>query len=533
MAACELLRRGVDVRIVDSAPTPTQTSKAIAVQARTLEALDAMGIADRFVAAGWKLHGANVYADGARIVHIDFDDVDSPFPFVLSLPQSESERILAERLGELGGRVEREVTLTGLAQDPDGVTATLIDGAGTTESTRVPWVIGCDGAHSVVRHAVGLPFEGLAYEESFVLADARVVWDLPSDEMHAFIGPDGAIAAFPMPHRRWRLVAEAPISNLTAEDFTRLLRERGAPAAELRDPGWIAGFRIHRRIVPRYREGRVFVAGDAAHIHSPAGGQGMNTGMQDAYNLAWKLSLVATGAGREILLDSYDAERRPIAAATLVATDVATKVVTLRHPLARELRNRLGALLSTLDVVQRRILAQSSEIAVGYRASPIVDELRSSVARATVGMRVGERPTLADWVGFAGAPHPGDRAPDVAVDDEATLFALLRHPRSTLLLFDGAAPTPEGYANLADIAARARQRWSAHIDPWIVVPRRAPPKELQGNDRLLLDPKGALHRRYGAGSECLYVIRPDGYVGFRSQPATWHAVETHLSAILV
>jgi 2-polyprenyl-6-methoxyphenol hydroxylase-like FAD-dependent oxidoreductase len=532
-AACELLRRGVGVRIVDACAAPTDKSKALGVQARTLEVLDAMGLADRFIAAGRKIHGMNVYADGARIVHVDLDDIDSPFSYALSLPQSETERLLAERLAELGGRVEREVKLGALAQDAAGVTATLVHGDGREEGVRAAFVIGCDGAHSTTRKALGLPFEGVPYEESFVLADVRIGWELPDDEAHAFIAVDGAMAAFPLPKGRWRLVGEAALEAPTVDDVARLLRARGAPKAEVRDAGWIAPFRLHRRIVPRYREGRVFLAGDAAHIHSPVGGQGMNTGVQDAYNLAWKLALVVLGAAREALLGSYDAERRPIAAATLQGTDLAMKVVTLRNPVAREARNRLAALLSSLDVVQKRLLAQTSEIAVGYRGSPIVDERRSSVARATVGKRVGEQPTLADWVGFGGAPHPGDRAPDVAIDDETTLLSLLRHPRSTLLLFDGAAPTPEGYANLAEIARRTQERWGAHVDSWIIVPRRARPRELEGTLRVVLDTKGALHRRYGAGSECLYLVRPDGYIGFRAQPASWKALEDHLSSILI
>ena len=531
-AACELLRRGVAVRLVDCCATATDKSKALGVQARTLEVLDAMGLADTFVAAGRKVHGMNVYADGARIVHVDIDDIDSPFSFVLILPQADTERLLAERLTQLGGRVEREVKLTGLTQDAEGVTATLAHPDGREETARFTFLVGCDGAHSTTRKSLGLPFDGVPYEEAFILADVRIGWDLPDDEAHAFITPDGAMAAFPLPKGRWRIVAEAAIEAPTVDDVARVVRERGAPKAEVRDAGWIAPFRIHRRIVPRYREGRVFLAGDAAHIHSPVGGQGMNTGMQDAYNLAWKLALVVAGAAPDALLDSYDAERRPIAAATLQGTDLAMKVVTLRNPVAREARNRLGALLGSLDVVQKRMLAQTSEIAVNYRGSPIVDERRSSVARATVGHRVGEQPTLADWVGFGGGPHPGDRAPDVTIDDATTLLSLLRHTRSTLFLFDGAAPTPEGYANLAEIARRTQERWAAHVESWIVVPRRSRPKELSDVERVLLDGKGALHRRYGAGSECLYLVRPDGYVGFRAQPATWGALEEHLSGIL-
>ncbi|MGH7298706.1 MAG: FAD-dependent monooxygenase [Polyangiaceae bacterium] len=529
---CELTRRGVAVRVIDACAQPTDKSKALGVQARTLEALASMGIADRFVDQGRKIHGVNAYADGARIVHVSLDDIDSPFSYTLSLPQADTERLLAEHLAELGGSVEREVTLTGLRQDADGVTATLQHAGGRVESARLAWLVGCDGAHSATRHALGLPFEGVAYDEAFVLGDVRIAWELPDDETHAFIAKDGLIAALPLPRGKWRLVGDADLPAPTVDDLARLLLERGAPKAQISDAGWVAPFRIHRRIVPRYREGRVFLAGDAAHIHSPVGGQGMNTGIQDAHNLGWKLALVAAGHAPTSLLDSYDPERRPIAAATLQGTDLATKVITLRNPVAREVRNRLAPMLSSLEVVQKRMLSQASEIAVGYRGSPIVDEHRSSVARATVGTRVGEKPTLADWVSFGGAPHPGDRAPDVEVNDTTTVHGLLRHTRSTLLLFDGAAPTPEGYANLADIARRVRERWASHVESWIVVPRRSRPPELADDERVLLDARALVHRRYGGGSECLYLVRPDGYVGFRSQPASWAALEEHLSGIL-
>jgi hypothetical protein len=355
---------------------------------------------------------------------------------------------------------------------------------------------------------------------------------LPEDETHAFLSPGGVIVALPLPGEgRWRLISDVGIAEPSIDDFARLLRERGAPEAKLSDGGWMTPFRIHRRIVPHYRVGRAFVAGDAAHIHSPVGGQGMNTGIQDGLNLAWKLALVESGAARPELLDSYDAERRPVAASTLFATDLATRAVTLRNPIAREVRNRLAMVISGLEVVQKRLLAQASEIAIGYRDSPIVDEHRAPVVRATVGKRVGELPTLTDWLDFGGAPHPGDRAPDVVSDDGTSLFALLRHPRSTLLLFDGSAATPEGYANLAAIARKVRERWGNHVESWIVVPRKDRPPELAGEERVLLDVRGVMHHRYGAGSECLYLVRPDGYVGFRSQPASSRALEEHLGMI--
>jgi 2-polyprenyl-6-methoxyphenol hydroxylase-like FAD-dependent oxidoreductase len=534
MAACELRRRGADVRIVDCAEAPADKSKALGVHARTLELLDSMGIADRFIAAGRKIHGTNAFADGKRIVHVEFHDIDSPFPFVLALPQADTERLLRERLAELGGAaVEQGVKLTALTQDDGGVTATLERPGGARDPARVAWLVGCDGAHSAVRHALGLSFDGVPYEERFVLADVVLECGLPEDEVSAYLAPDGLAAFFPLPAGRWRVIVDAPLEQPTIDDVMRLLRARGAPPLTLRETNWVTSFRIHRRIVRHYRVGRCFVAGDAAHIHSPVGGQGMNTGMQDTFNLAWKLALVVHGAAHPSLLDSYEAERRPVAAATLTSTDLATKVVTLRNPVAREVRNRLAGFLSSLEMVQRRMLAQASEVAIDYRASPIVDEHRAPVARATVGKRVGEGPTLSDWMDFGGAPHPGDRAPEVRVDETTSTHALLRHTKSTLLLFDGAAATPEGYANLADIARRVRERWGAHVEPIIVVPRGERPRELPEGERVVLDAGKGLHRRYGAGSECLYLVRPDGYVGFRSQPAAWKPLEEHLASLLV
>jgi 2-polyprenyl-6-methoxyphenol hydroxylase-like FAD-dependent oxidoreductase len=533
MAACELRRRGADVRIVDCAEAPTDKSKALGVHARTLELLDSMGLVDRFLAAGRQIHGTNAFADGKRIVHVEFHDIDSPFPIVLAVAQADTERLLRERLAELGGAVERCLKLVALVQDDAGVTATLERPDGERETARVPWLIGCDGAHSAVRHALGLSFDGVPYEERFVLADVRMDCALPDDEVSAYLAPDGLAALFPLPGGRWRIIADSPLEQPTADDVMRLVSARGVPPLAIRETNWIASFRIHRRIVPHYRVGRCFVAGDAAHIHSPVGGQGMNTGMQDAFNLAWKLALVVQGTARPSLLDSYETERRPVAAATLAGTDLATKVVTLRNPVAREVRNRLAGLLSSLEIVQRRMLAQASEVAVDYRASPLVDEHRAPVARATLGKRVGEGPTLSDWMDFGGAPHPGDRAPDVRVDDTTSMHALLRHTKSTLLLFDGSAPTPQGYANLADIARRVRERWGAHVEPVVVVPLGERPKELPAQERVVLDAGKAMHRRYGAGSECLYLVRPDGYVGFRSQPAAWKPLEEHLASILV
>ena len=419
-----------------------------------------------------------------------------------------------------------------LRENDDAVIARLLHADGREETVVARWLIGCDGSHSAVRHGLGLPFEGAAYEEAFVLGDFVGDWELPNDHAHTFLAPDGGVAAIPLPGpRRWRLVADAAIERPTPDDFADLLRARGAPTFAIRESDWIAPFRIHRRIVRRYRVGRVFLAGDAAHIHSPLGGQGMNTGIQDAFNLAWKLALVESGRGRALLLDSYEAERRPIGAATLQGTDFITRAMTLRHPAAQEIRNRLASFLGGMEVVQKRLLEQVSEISVGYRHSPIVGEWRPSVGSATVDRRVGEGPTVSDWVSFGAGSRPEWRAPHVAADGCPAL-SLFDRLATTLLLFDGRAPTEAGYENLALIARRARSRWGSAVKPLIIVPHAERPAELANEDGVVLDPRGALHRGYGAGSECLFVVRPDGYVGFRCMPARWEPLAAHLDTLL-
>jgi len=269
------------------------------------------------------------------------------------------------------------------------------------------------------------------------------------------------------------------------------------------------------------------------------GGQGMNLGVQDAYNLAWKLALVTRGAGRPILLDSYQAERHPIAAATISGTDLATRVVTLRNPVAQALRNQLASFLSSLEVVQHRLTRAVSGLILNYRRSPIVAEYRAGLLDTVMGgPAAAETPRVSDWRDFGAAPAAGDHAPDGTVflptsDAPVRLSEVLQTPRHTLLLFDGRAATAAGYRNLAEIARRVGDSYRDLVATHIVVPRDAPPQGLAWDGSVLLDPEGDLHHRYGAGSESLYLIRPDGYVGYRSQPADGDRLFAYLDSILI
>ncbi len=296
----ELARFGVSYRIIDSGRGPTDLSKAIGVQARTLETLDIMGMADELVRRGNPARAFHIYDGDQHLLKLDFSELESRYPFLLIVPQSDTEQVLLAKL-TAGTNAERSTTLTAFTQGEAGVDATLQHDDGQTERVRARWLVGCDGAHSTVRRGLGLPFEGEEYEEGFMLADVHVEWNMPQDELYLFIHDGWLMAFFALPEGRYRLIADLPPAQAppeqhpTLEDCQSIVDQRTPFPAKLSDPSWTAYYRIHRRIVPYLQEGRVFLAGDAAHIHSPAAAQGMNTGIQDAFNLGWKLALVSQG----------------------------------------------------------------------------------------------------------------------------------------------------------------------------------------------------------------------------------------------
>jgi len=329
--AGELLRRGLSVRVVDKLVAPTPHSRAIGVHARSLEILDDLGVADELIARGMRITGAALQTARGPIATVTFDELDTRYPFILCVSQVETETVLRDLLAARGGAIERDTELVALAQDERGVEAVLRTPRGD-ERARASWIVGCDGAHSGVRHALGIDFEGHAYEETFVLADVRIDWDAPLERVSTFLHEDGVAALFPMQGGRWRVIAsnaEALGAQPSLDDVRSLVEPRVGRALAMRDAAWISPFRIHCRQVARYRHGRAFLAGDAAHIHSPIGGQGMNTGIQDAHNLAWKLA-----RGGETLLESYHAERHAIGRDVLAQTDRVTRVALLHRVLA-------------------------------------------------------------------------------------------------------------------------------------------------------------------------------------------------------
>jgi 2-polyprenyl-6-methoxyphenol hydroxylase-like FAD-dependent oxidoreductase len=376
--ASELTRYGVAVRIIDKAAQRTDKSKALVLWSRTLELLERGGGSAPFVNAGFKAEAVNFIAGDKVIGRVSMRDVKTPYPYGLMLPQSETERLLEERLRDSGIAVEREVELTTFKTSSDDVEAVLRHANGDEETVSVDWLIGCDGAHSAVRHGLGVPFVGETLDSDWMLADVHMRgYPYPNSEASVYWHRDGVFVIFPISPGRYRVIADLPASGAehpptpTLEEAQEVMDQRGPAGMVAFDPIWLAGFRINGRKVANYRSGRAFLAGDAAHVHSPAGGQGMNTGMQDAFNLAWKLALVVHEKCDEHLLDSYSTERSAVGDEVLKGAERLTALGTMRNPVARSIRNLVGHLILGLSPVQHTFADTMTEVTIGYPSSPL------------------------------------------------------------------------------------------------------------------------------------------------------------------
>ncbi|MGW0020562.1 FAD-dependent oxidoreductase [Rhodococcus sp. NPDC003382] len=516
-AALELRRRGIDVTVVDRSAEPMQYAKAVGVQPRTLEIWDTMGVVRPALDAATPFRGQLMFVDGEPAGRIDLslpDDV--PYRFV-ALPQNETERVLRQALADHGTVVRRGVELTGFTHDDTGVVATLRDGSGASSPFTARYLVGCDGAHSTVRKGLGLEFEGDAFPEEYMLADVEVDWSLPEGYAVRSTRQDNGVVTdllvcIPLPGTgRYRM------SMLAADDLAvgarsgevahglessrrpelghiQAVLDRLAPEpVRARNMRWSSVFRISHRIAAHYGSGRVFLAGDAAHIHPPTGAQGMNTGIQDAYNLGWKLALAVRDRAADGLLDSYDAERRPVGA------DVVGRTV-------RAARSGIGA--GEQDAAT--IIAREAQLLVGYPGSPIVDTSGSD----------------------GRAPAPGERAPDAtglrqdSVARDLRVHELFRHTGHTVLLW---APTEPALAATSELAARLIERFGEWMRVYTLVPSDLPAPAC---GRVLRDSLGSFARGYHLDGTAAVVVRPDGYVGSRAQDPDFDTLEAYLDRIL-
>jgi 2-polyprenyl-6-methoxyphenol hydroxylase-like FAD-dependent oxidoreductase len=506
--AAQLRWFAVPFRIIDRSFDRAHESRALAVQARTLEILDSLGLADAMVARGSRSARLVMHLGGRRIAAVtleDFGAADTRYSFILFISQAETERILGEHLSRSDVAIERGVELVSFEHADEHLYCELRHSDGREERIRAAYLLGCDGAHSAVRKGAGFTFQGGSYPEDFVLGDVEADGPLEAGAINSFAGAGGVAMFFPLGSpTTWRVIGmrardqdvtrntvrnASPIAPLTLEELQSVIGLPTGGSVIVRDQAWLSHFQLHHRQIAHYRMGRVFLAGDAAHIHSPVGAQGMNTGIQDAWNLGWKLALVIHGFATERLLDSYESERWPVGHALLRYTDRVFSVFTRAMSAGRTVswvRDNVVARLLPRVFASKRLRSVAfgfvSELRIRYRGSPVVTEGRP-------------------WL--RSGPPAGSRLPDAHVTLDGRPISLQRAvigPHLALLV----CGDPETWN--ADDVARFAERYTDLIKVHRLV--NCPLQAALVADGRTITLLGA---RYGAQ----YLVRPDGYIAFR------------------
>jgi 2-polyprenyl-6-methoxyphenol hydroxylase-like FAD-dependent oxidoreductase len=511
LLAIELARRGVEARVLDKQPGRSPETRAIGIHARTLEVFDQVGVVDEFLELGHRVSGISFHTRAGERLRARLGLVDSPYPFLLTLSQAETQRILESSLERLGVRVEWSAEVLDVAPHPAG-TALAVQRTSGVQTVTADWVIGCDGAGSIVRRSLGASFEGDDYSQDWLMAEIGVDPPLRRDHFHVFAYTPSVLAAFPLPAERWRVFVPQVVGRAvperqapTLEEIERLVAERGHAGLRISDPTLLGAFRCYRRHTKIMRSGRILVAGDAAHIHSPAGGQGMNTGIQDAFNLGWKLAMVVQGKASSQLLDSYQAERVPIAEGVLALTHRLVTTCTMASPRKRWLRDNLLPIVMAVPAAERRYVNRLSQVSHHYKAGPLSD--RNPWPRPA--------PVAA-----------GERLPDVEglVRDGNPIRPLdfLRSGAHTLLVMSGR------HADRGN-ALRAAARFAR----WRDIVQTIAINGGSGGTAVgeVADPDLRAHRRFGALNGRLLLVRPDGYLARQAPLGRPSVLEAYLEQL--
>ena len=500
--AAEMSRYGIACRIVDKSHGTKEISKALILHVRTQEVLDAMGIGRGLQDAAIPMRRVEIVGYGKHLGHGEMEGIEGPFPHPIILGQNVTEHILQQHLEKGGVSVEWQTEAIDIRPDEKGVSITLKRPDGTTEDVRAEYLLGADGTHSISRSKAGIEFVGNPYEgQAFIQSDSKIRWSLPSGRSYLWFTEKGYMMVIEMPGGIVRTFISVPDDDpsrktTSLEEVNRQLNTLGGLDAELYDPVWVALYRVNHRAATHFRRGRIFIAGDAAHEHVPLGGQGMNTSIQDAFNLAWKLAYTLQGKAGAEILDTYQAERHPVAEALLRGTDEGYTTLLKAGNLARVLVRTFGPFLLNHEAVRSKMRNTLEEIGIEYRKGPLTEDH-----------------------GGSSGPQAGDRVLDAALvrlpsRETVMLREELRGTRWTLLLFTG-LDSQDDEAALdqlgSDLAAKYASVLQARLVsggfPWKDYANRRTP--------VLLDAMNEAHGRYGVEHACLYLLRPDRYVAFR------------------
>lgn len=493
--AALLKRHEVPFRIIDKQTKPVVTSNALVVQTRTLEVWDDLDLLSEALAVGNIIHAFNFYRQDKKIAHIDFNLISGLNRFVLGISQHHTEKMLLKHLKKADVKVEMNVELINYKEKNDEIIATLRHPRGKTETVHAQWMIGCDGSHSFIRHHSKIAFNGKELEQHFVFADCKLKTHLAANEGHLFLSEEGLLALIHYDKNYFRIIAEVTddpelkaAKSLSYEQVKRLVAKRCPFPLTISKPSWTSGFWIHTRIAGTYRLNKILLAGDAAHVHSPVGGQGMNTGIQDAYNLAWKLALVIQQKAERNILDSYYEERYPIAKNVLRDTTFLTDTMTANTPFRSAIRKLMIFCIARFKRVQKNIASTITEVGIDYKNSPLVK----------------------DCLSFHAGPRSGMRMIDVLYNGKKSLLDVVRGSQHALLIFSGKkinlnecmrlkATIKQKYPDIKFVLINNNNDFAA----W--------------DEEKIVDSLGAIHQVYGVKVASLYFIRPDKYIGFRGE----------------
>jgi len=501
--ACQLTRYGVDFVVVEKKEGITPFSKALGVHARTLEIYEQIGLAEKAVAQGVIAGKVRMLESGKIVGEVDlsnFGEGLSSYPFLLVLEQSENERLLYEYLQSQGREVRWQTELESFSQDANSVKAQVRTSGGEVQTIEARYLAGCDGPRSPVRHKLGLSFEGSTFERLFYVADVRIDWEYSHDALHVCIAEHGVVAFFPMPgEKRWRIVGAFPEGHekdegeVLYEEIEARIKEEAELELDITRVDWFSTYKVHTRHVEKFSFGRCFLGGDSAHIHTPAGGQGMNTGIQDAYNLAWKLALVLKGAAHERILDSYNEERLPNARRLLQTTDRMFNLAAGTDWLVNLIRTTIfppmARFILSIDAVKKKFFPLISQIGITYR--------ESSLSR-----------------------HDGDRDFEVRAGDRLPYFLLngnsiydkLRAPKFHVLTFSDGLSDDAG--DRGKISEEIGIKYADLLDQYGV------PLNPQISDL------------FGADKTFQVFLRPDNYIAYISSDTSPQRLVTYLNEII-
>ena len=495
--ACQLIRYGIDFVIIDKKETTTPHSKAIGVQARTLEIYEQIGLADKLVDLGWKAQKARMVVGGEVRGEVDFSDIGkglSDYPYVLIVEQGRHEKLVYDFITSNGKGVRWKTELESFTQDDTCVTAKIKNSNGEIESIEAKYLVGCDGSKSQVRHSLGLTFEGITFERMFYVADVEIDWEFKNDALMVFLMKSNLLAFFPMVgDNRWRIVGTFPEEfskdegDVLYEEIEEQIKRDAELELDITNVNWFSTYKVHTRHVNKFSEGRCFLAGDSAHIHTPAGAQGMNTGIQDGYNLAWKLAMVIGGKADANILETYNQERLENAENLLKTTDRFFNFVASPEPVLTYLRMHvfpyIAGVAFSIDAVKKFVFPRISQIAINYRHGSLSEHAGDD------GIEV----------------KAGDRLPYFLVDGKS-VFDRLREPRFHLLTFaDGKSE-------------QKAQDLDGSFDS--IVDRHTVP----------LYPH--ISELFGSEKSFNVLLRPDNYIGLISQDPSLTPIEDYLKRCL-